>query len=526
MFSLRVLAVALIGIFGAMTAAFAQEPQRGGTLVFGLSAEPPTYDCHQSNTYATLDVVSPHYSLLIRFDPKKPGEYEPDLAQSWEISKDGLAYTFKLYPDIHFHDGSPLTSADVKASFDRIRNPPPGIISQRKAVFAAVTAIETPDPATVIFRLTEIDAGLLNNIASPWSCIYSAAMLQKDPRFPDRNIMGSGPFKFVEHVPGSHWLGRRFDDYFKPGRPYLDEFRAVFVNGPAMINSLAGGQVMAEFRGISPAERDRIVASRGDRVQILESSAWVQMFQVTFNTKKPPFDDERVRRALAMAIDRRGNAAAMSRISFLGPISSFMPPGSFWALPPDRLETMPGFGHDAQAAKAEARRLLKEAGVPNLTLKLVNRTQLTPYTPFGVFVIDQWRQIGVTAEHVLMESAAWQRARDTGNFDALVEAVAEHSDDPSTLFVHYVSSKRSPINYSGSDDSTVDDLFDRQQHTLDRDQRRELVRQIDERVLTKAYATPVFWTNRIIPLAAEVRGWNIMQSHFLGQDLRDVWLAH
>jgi peptide/nickel transport system substrate-binding protein len=216
----------------------------------------------------------------------------------------------------------------------------------------------------------------------------------------------------------------------------------------------------------------------------------------------------------------------MGRISFLGPISSFMPPGSFWAMPREQLETMPGFGHDPASARAEAKRLLQEAGAPNLSFKLTNRTQLTPYTPFGVFLIDQWRQIGVTVEHVLMESAAWQRARDTGNFDALVEAVAEHSDDPSTLLVHYLSSKRSPINYSGSDDSIVDDLFDRQQRTLDRDQRRLLVRQLDERVLTQAYATPVFWTNRIIPLAAEIQGWNIMPSHFLGQDLRDVWLAH
>src|SRR5689334_21183982 len=89
----------------------AEEPQRGGTLVFGLAAEPPTYDCHQANTYVVLDTISPLYSLLLRFDPVRKGEYEPDLAKSWEISADGLTYTFRLHPNVRFHDGSPLTAA-------------------------------------------------------------------------------------------------------------------------------------------------------------------------------------------------------------------------------------------------------------------------------------------------------------------------------------------------------------------------------------------------------------------------------
>jgi peptide/nickel transport system substrate-binding protein len=232
-----------------------------------------------------------------------------------------------------------------------------------------------------------------------------------------------------------------------------------------------------------------------------------------------------VRRALDLAIDRWGNSASVSRISFLGPISGFMPPGSFWAMPHEELETMPGFGRDIQAARAEARRLLREAGVPNLAFRLVNRSRVTPYTSFGVFLIDQWRQIGVAAEHQELETASWQNARESGNFDAMIEAVAEHSDDPSTLLVHYVSSGRSPINYSGSSDPVVDTLFDRQQRTLDREARRKIVRELDRRLLDEANFLPVFWANRIIPLAAEVHGWYIMQSHFLGQDLRDVWLS-
>ena len=515
----------ILAVLGFSGAATAETPQRGGTLVFGLAAEPPTYDCHQANTYVVLDVISPLYSLLIRFDPERKGEYEPDLAESWDIAADGLSYTFHLHPNVRFSDGSPLTSADVKASFDRIRLAPAGIVSQRKASFDAIDRIETPDPQTVIFRLKDVDAGLMSNIAAPWSCIYSAKKLEQDPRFPEKNILGSGPFVFAEHVPGANFTGKRNPDYFLEGRPYLDGYRAEFVSGAAMINALAGGSLMAEFRGLTPPERDRVVAARGDRMRILESSDWVLLFQVTLNVRRKPFDDPRVRRALTLAIDRWGNQEAMSRMTFLGPVAGLSPPGSFWELPRDELEKAPGFGHDIKAARAEAKRLLKEAGVPDLKFRLLNRTQLQPYTQFGVFLIDQWRQIGVTVEHDLLETSPWQNARNRGTYDVMVEAMSEHSDDPSTLYAHFISADRAPINYSGSIDRKADALFDRQQRTLDREERRRIVRELDSYLLGEAYFAPVFWSTRIVPLAAEVRGWHMTQSHFLGQDLRDVWLA-
>src|SRR4026207_1166106 len=100
---------------------------------------------------------------------------------------------------------------------------------------------------------------MLANFASPWDCIYSAAKLKQDPRWPERNIMGTGPFTFVEHVAGSHWTGKRFAYYFEKGTPSLGAYRAVFISGAPMVNALASGQVMAEFRGPSPADRDRIM---------------------------------------------------------------------------------------------------------------------------------------------------------------------------------------------------------------------------------------------------------------------------
>src|SRR5690606_10974925 len=122
-------------------------------------------------------------------------------------------------------DGTPFTSADVQASYDRIRNPPDGVISIRQASYEDIDTIETPDEHTVVVRLSAPNAAMLQNFASPWDCIYSAAKLAEDPRFPQQNILGTGPFVFEEHAAGSHWTGTRFEDFWDEGKPYLDGFR-------------------------------------------------------------------------------------------------------------------------------------------------------------------------------------------------------------------------------------------------------------------------------------------------------------
>ena len=153
----------------------------------------------------------PVYNTLLRIDPtdRTGTRPAPDLAESWTIAPDGLTYTFKLRGGVRFHDGSVLTSRDVKASYDKIVFPPPGIISARKGAYQAVEAIEAPDPLTVRFRLKWTEASFLVNLASPFNWIYRADILAKDMRWYETNTMGTGPFKFVEHVKGSHLVGKK-----------------------------------------------------------------------------------------------------------------------------------------------------------------------------------------------------------------------------------------------------------------------------------------------------------------------------
>lgn len=501
-----------------------QTPKRGGTLVFAISAETPQYDPHGSDTFATLHFASPFYSTLLRFNLSKFPEVEGDLAQSWTAAPDLMTYTFKLRPGVKFHDGQELTSADIKATYERLRNPPTGVVSTRKATFSDIGSIETPDPLTVVFKMKAVNATMLEHFASPWNAVYSAKDLAADPAAPRTKINGTGPFTFVEHVKGSHVAGKKNENYFKKGLPYLDGFKGVFtLQAAAMLNALQGGQVMAEFRGISPAERDRLVAAMGDKIRIEESS-WTLNLLVCFNVEKKPFDDVRVRRALVMAIDRWGGSQGLSRISTLRAVGGVIRPGSPFATPEAELVKLPGFSKDIRKSREEAKKLLAEAGVPNLKFTLWNRNLAMPYTPAGVFLVDQWRQIGVEVEHKQSDTGPYLATMNAGNHDVAIDFSNLFMDDSSLGLAKYLSVSRAPENRSRSNDPELDKLYDAHMRERDPEKRKIMIRAFEKRLFEQAYQQPLLWWHRIVPTHKVVMGWRMSPSHNLGQDLADVWL--
>jgi len=195
------IALAAALALGPATAALAQEPQRGGQLVFAVSAEPPTYDCHTGNTFTVLHHVSPHYSTLLRFDPKRPGEVEGDLAESWEVAPDGLAYTFKLRSGVKFHDGSELGAEDVKRATSASSPRRPGSSRSARRRSRSLGDRE-PDPRTVVFR-------------SPTQC-EPATCSTKRKAAPSRSCrrtwVGGEPLRQSRRSPGlANWLTIRLD---------------------------------------------------------------------------------------------------------------------------------------------------------------------------------------------------------------------------------------------------------------------------------------------------------------------------
>ena len=182
----------LFWFFGGVGLAAEEKPQYGGTLTYAVGAAPPSYDAHRESTYAVIHPIAPHYSLLLKFDQTNYPKVVGDLAESWTVSPDHKTYAFKIHKGVKFHDGSILTSKDIKASYDKIVFPPPGVISSRKAFYEPVEKIETPDDYTVVFRLKRPWASFIISLASPWNWIYKADILAKDPRWYESNVMGRG----------------------------------------------------------------------------------------------------------------------------------------------------------------------------------------------------------------------------------------------------------------------------------------------------------------------------------------------
>jgi peptide/nickel transport system substrate-binding protein len=514
----------LVGLMPATVQA-AETPRRGGVLLAAIAAEPPSLDPHQEATFANIQMVAPCYSTLLQFDPYHFPKVIGDLATEWKVAPDGRTYTFKIRQGVRFHDGSPLTAADVKASYDKIIFPPPGVRSNRKSGYSTVEAVEAPDPGTVVFRLKFAAASLLMNLASPWNVIYPKKYLDQDPNYFKTHVLGSGPFKFKSYVHGSTFEGERNPDYFFKDRPYLDGYK-FFISTDTSVRAAAirSGRAYIEFRDLPSAEVEAIKKQLGDKVVVQETPVTAS-WGIWLNNRAKPFNDVRVRKALALGLDRYTMSKVLYPINGLKLVGSAMRPGSEWALSQAELEKLPGFGKDIEKSRAEARRLLAEAGYPNgLKLVLKNRNVRLPYQDFAVFVIQEWRRIGVEAEHRPVETAAWfADGQNTGNFEAIVSAPVRFMDDPDVFMNRYTTGDTE--NWGRVSDPRLDDLFARQTRELDPVERRKLVNEMDRIVLENAYYIPGLWWTRNVVHWAKMKNYVAPPNYYSNQKLQDVWLA-
>src|SRR5260370_21994062 len=211
---------ALIAIAPAIASDSA--PKRGGILSYMIAAHAPrSFDAHREGTFATVHSAAPFYSVLIRINPDNPGsatDFVCDLCTEMpQPTNEGRTYSFKIRDGVKFHDGSPLTAADVAASWNKLIFPPEGVTSARQSHFMMVEKVEAPDPATAVFRLNFATSAFLPALAGPYNWIYQKANLDKDPDGTKRTTLGSGPFKFVSYDAGAAIKGERNPDYHHQG---------------------------------------------------------------------------------------------------------------------------------------------------------------------------------------------------------------------------------------------------------------------------------------------------------------------
>src|SRR5947209_4639237 len=267
----------LIG--GAFPASSDETPKTGGTLNYVIPADaPPSFDAHRETTFATIHSAAPFYSVLIRVDPNNPGsptDFVCDLCTAMpRPTDDGKTYTFKIRDGVKFHDGSPLTAADVAASWEHIIHPPEGVLSPRESHYEMVDTVEAPDLTTVVFHLKFATNAFLPALADSYSWIYKKEILDKDPPWYEKNILGSGPFKFVDYQVGQSIKGIKNLDYYLKGLPRLDGFTGIYADKQAVrVDAIRADRAAIEFRGFPPTVRDELVGALGDKITV-QTSDW------------------------------------------------------------------------------------------------------------------------------------------------------------------------------------------------------------------------------------------------------------
>jgi len=510
--------------------AAAETPKRGGILTFMIPADaPPSFDGHRETTFATVHSAAPFYSVLIRVNPDNPSsttDFVCDLCTAMPTpTDDGKTYTFKIREGVKFHDGTPLTADDVAASWRAIIQPPEGVSSARESHYIMVAKVEAPDPTTVVFRLKFATGAFLPALADPFNWIYQKAILDIDPRWYEKNIMGSGPFKLGGYEIGQSIKDVRNPDYYHPGQPYLDGFTAIYAPKQAVrVDAIRGDRAAGEFRGLPPSARDQLQQELGDKV-VMQSSDWNCGNVITPNHKKKPFDDVRVRRALALAIDQWHGAPALAKIANVKTVGGVVFPGSPLAATRAELETLAGYWPDIEKSRAEARRLLKEAGAEGLAFELLNRNVDQPYKFVGTWLIDEWSKIGLRVTQRVVPTGPWFEAMRSGSFDVVVDASCNSTVNPLLDVQKYLPRAVSSENYGNYDDQQEIDLYQKMLHETDGVKQRALMRDFEKLVLdTQAHELVLTYWNRIVPLRSYVKGWKVSPSHYLNQDLAGVWL--
>jgi peptide/nickel transport system substrate-binding protein len=516
-------------VLGAV-AAMAQTPHRGGILTYMIPADGgPSLDGHRETTYAVVHATAPFYSVLIRVNPDNPSsttDFVCDLCtQMPQPTDNGLTYTFKIRTGVKFHDGSPLTAQDVAASWNKIVHPPSGVASARENNFVMVDTITAPDDDTVVFKLKFATLTFLPALADPYSYIYSKKILDRDMHWYEKNIMGSGPFKLVEFQIGQSVKGERNPDYYHPGQPYLDGFVAIYAPKQAVrTDAIRADRAAMEFRGLPPSARDQLKKELGDKIKVQESD-WNCGNVVTPNHQKKPFDDVRVRKALFLAIDQWKGAQALSKIAIVKTVGSIVFPGSPLAATKEELEKMIGYWPDIDKSRAEARRLLNEAGQENLTFEMLNRNVDQPYKFVGTWLIDEWSKVGLNVKQRVLPTGPWFEAMRNGDFDVVLEAPGHGMVNPLLDIQKALPASVDSENYGNYDDPKEVDLYDRMLREIDPGRQRAMMRQFEKYVLDEqSHMIWILWWHRIVPYRSYVKGFRIGPTHFINQDLATIWL--
>jgi ABC-type transport system substrate-binding protein len=449
------------------------------------------------------------FDNLIRRDPRDSGKsIVPDLAHSWEIAKDGKTYTFHLRQGVQFHDGTDFTSADVKATFDRIRNPPSGVSIPRTPLFKAVSEITTPDKDTVQFKLDVPRPVnfMMSAFASGWNTIFSKKTLEEN-NYDLRKVFiipGTGPFKTKRRVENEIWVMERNQNYWNKGLPYLDGFEVYHLLpfSPELGAAILSNRV-DYARALDPA-----TARKAETTPGLSTAKFYQsvIHATWLNAKRPPFDDPRVRRAIHLLCEKQ---VLVDVVKDVAPLMTggFIYPFSEFATPKDQLAKRVGYQEDSAAAIKEAKALLAAAGQSNPRSFDFMVRDLNHHKLFGQAIQAMLSEAGIQCTLRTVVESVWFGDALAGNYDLCVGAIVSTLLDPSDYFNAWYRTG-GPQNYSAWHNEAFDKIVDQIDLEVDTAKRLALIRQAEDLMEQNPPLVPVAWENILDVWYNYVKGHN------------------
>jgi peptide/nickel transport system substrate-binding protein len=518
--------VAALAILALAQPALAQKP--GGTLHMPHPDSPGSMSILEESTINTLAPMMAVFNNLVMFDQQVAQNslqsIVADLAESWSWDDAKTALTFKLRHGVKWHDGKPFTAADVKCTWDlmmglgddKLRANP------RKSWWGNVDKVVVNGDDEVSFQLKRPQPSFIALVASGWSPVYPchvpAAQLRQRP-------IGTGPFKFVEFKPNEYIKLVRNLDYWKSGRPYLDAIEyTVIKNTSTWVLALGAGQFDRTPVGIVSIPVMKEVQQAAPTIKC-ETVPWNISRHMIVNRAAAPFDNADLRRAMTLTIDRKAFIDILGEGQGVVGGAMMPPPDGVWGVPADMLKTFPGYDGDVAKNREAARATMQMLGYgPEKHLKVTMTTRnVAAYRDPAVLLIDQLKEIWIEATLDAVDTAQWYPKVMRKDY-AVGLTVAENGlDDPDQQYYenYYCGSER---NYTGYCNKEVDQLVDRQSAEPDPQKRKELVWDIERRLVEDDARPSIFFPRSGICRYPYMKGQvATVNGNYNNWRMEDVW---
>jgi len=497
---------ALFGTLSPARLMAQQTPVTGGTLIWGHSETTQNLDRHKTGTASTSRVLQNVHAGLVTVDENF--NIIPDLAESYSLSDDGLTYTFKLRPGVTFHNGKPLTSADVKYSFERCADPATG--ATNKTVFNDMAGIETPDELTVIVKMSQVNAPFLGRIAE-----HGAGVIMPEGSGDEQGThpVGAGPFKFVRREFGNEVELERFDDYYG-GPAYLDRIIAREITEPTVrLTGLQNG----ELHMINDIPADRISSmEENDDFQVL---TWFPLNWdfVNLNHEFEPFKDPNVRLAFDLMIDKEA-----------------LLQGALWGQ--GAVTASPSFPTSASYNKslknrpqdiAKAKELLAAAGYGPGELKVVFKaTTNYPYHIEAAQIMLEW--FSMAGVEMTIEQLTWSDwlSQVWVNRDFQISMMNFFTLWEPDFLYHSLWHSTGSFNYRNISDPELDTMLDEARRVVDPAERAEIYKTAQQRIFDQVHDVVLWFRNGSIGAQPKVMGLDgVVHPNGSNLNFHKVWLS-